>query len=91
MLYQEAMNVTDTMAETMLQVEGMTCTGCEQRIGTALHRVDGVGEVTADHATGQVAVRFDPRVTGPEAVRARITLAGFAVRDDGPADEDGRR
>jgi copper chaperone len=90
-LFQEAMNVTETMAETALQVEGMTCTGCERRIGTALRRVDGVREVTADHTTGEVAVRFDPRATGPDAVRERITLAGYTVRDDGPADTGGPR
>ncbi len=78
--------MADTMVETTLQVEGMTCTGCERRIGTALRRVDGVREVIADHVNGEVAVRFDPRATGPDAVRERITLAGYTVRDDGPVD-----
>jgi copper chaperone len=63
-----------------LQVDGMTCTGCEQRIGTALRRVDGVRDVTADHTSGRVLVRFDPETTAPDAVDKRITLAGFTVR-----------
>ncbi len=78
--------MAETMTKTTLQVEGMTCSGCEQRIGTALRRIDGVREVTADHTTGEVAVRFDPQTTGPDAVRERITMAGYTVRDDDPVD-----
>lgn len=83
--------MAETMTKTTLQVEGMTCSGCEQRIGTALRRIDGVREVTADHTTGEVAVRFDPRATVPDAVRMRIILAGYTVRDDDPADTTGPR
>ncbi len=48
-----------------LHVEGMTCSGCEQRLSKALRRVDGVREAAADHRTGEVRVRFDPSVTAP--------------------------
>lgn len=58
---------------------------------TALRRVDGVRDVTATHTTGEVEVRFDPRATGVDAVRERISLAGFTVRDDDPADGSGPR
>lgn len=61
-----------------LQVEGMSCTGCEQRIGNALRRVEGVREASADHATGQVRVRVGPGVE-PEALAERITAAGYTV------------
>lgn len=84
--------MTNPMAETMtLQVEGMTCMGCEQRVGTALRRVDGVRDVDADHRTGQVQVRFAPNTTGPDAVVERITLAGYAVRNDGLDRQGGAR
>lgn len=72
------------MAETViLYVDGMTCSGCEQRIGSALRRIDGVRDVTADHTSGLVQVRLDPQATGPDAVTDRITLAGFTVRSGG--------
>lgn len=76
------------MTQTMtLQVEGMMCTGCEQRIGTALRRIDGVRDVAADHTIGEVRVRFDPDATGRAAVLDRVALAGFEVRDeDAPGD-----
>lgn len=62
-----------------LQVEGMTCTGCEQRLGVALHRLEGVYEATANHRSGQVRIRFDPTVTGPEAFTERVVAAGYQV------------
>lgn len=71
------------MAENVtLQVEGMTCTGCEQRLGKALRRVDGVREATADHRTGQVRVRFDPAVTDRAALADQIHTAGYEVTGD---------
>jgi len=69
-----------TVAENVtLQVEGMTCTGCEQRLGNALRRVDGVREATVDHRTGQVPVRFDPAVTDRAA---QIDTVGYSVTGD---------
>ena len=68
------------MAENVtLQVEGMTCTGCEQRVVKVLRRMDGVREATADHRTGQVRVRFDPAVIDRAALAARIDTAGYQV------------
>lgn len=65
-----------------LQVEGMTCTGCEQRVGKVLRRMDGVREATADHRTGQVQVRFDPATIERAAMEAQIETAGYQVAGD---------
>ena len=65
-----------------LQVQGMSCSGCEQRIGTALRRLDGVMEATADHKAGEVRLRFDPTSTNQGAVVERIVLAGYTVEAD---------
>lgn len=71
------------MAENVtLQVEGMTCSGCEQRVGKVLRRLEGVREATADHRNGQVRVRFDPAVTDRAALVAQIDTAGYQVSGD---------
>jgi copper chaperone len=66
-----------------LQVAGMDCGACERRLQTVLGRLDGVDEVSADHATGQVRVRFDPSRVGAGALaaaaRERVGQAGFTV------------
>lgn len=73
---------------SILQVQGMSCAGCEQRIGTALRRLDGVVEATADHLTGEVRVRFDSSSTDRGAVLDRIVLAGYTVETDADTDTD---
>ena len=69
------------MSDLTLQVEGMTCTGCEQRLGVALRRLDGVREASANHQTGEVRVRFDADVTEEAAVKERVVVAGYEVVD----------
>lgn len=64
-----------------LQVEGMTCSGCERRVGIALRRGEGVSEATANHRTGEVRVRFDRTASGPDALVERIVTAGYEVSD----------
>lgn len=63
-----------------LQVEGLSCTGCEHRIGNTLRRVEGVREAAADHTTGRVRVRVGSGVA-PETLAAKITAAGYTVTD----------
>ena len=67
----------------VLQVAGMDCGACERRLQAVLGRLDGVGQVDADHATGQVRVRFDAaRADGAALARhaaQRIDQAGFEV------------
>lgn len=76
-------NNTDTSstagpALVTLQVEGMSCTGCEHRIGNTLRRVEGVREAGADHTTGRVRVRVGPGVN-PETLAEKIIAAGYTV------------
>jgi copper chaperone CopZ len=67
------------METLVLQVEGMTCTGCEQRVANVLRRVQGVREVSADHPTGRVEVRVGPELADREVLGERIEAAGYQV------------
>jgi len=67
------------MEQLELRVNGMTCTGCEQRIRRALALVDGVVRSTADHRAARVKVVFDPARTSARAVHTRIEQAGYEV------------
>ncbi len=66
----------------LLQVNGMSCTGCEERIVSALTRLDGVSHGEADHRRGEVRLRFDPNLVTPQAIRERIEFAGYDVAAD---------
>ena len=68
--------------QLVLDVNGMSCGGCEQRISTALARLEGVRRSSADHRSGRVRVAYDPAVTTARDVRERITEMGYAVAPD---------
>lgn len=65
------------MNHLSLEVTGMSCTGCEQRISAALDRLDGVGDVVADHRIGTVEVHYDPAVVEEAAITGRLADAGY--------------
>ena len=44
------------MKETIINVKGMVCGGCENRIKNAIGTVEGVKEVEASYETGIVKV-----------------------------------
>lgn len=62
-----------------LDVHGMDCPGCENRVQTALTRLEGVIRVDADHRTGRVTVRFDEARLSVDDVNERIRDAGYEV------------
>ena len=66
------------VAGTLL-VAGMTCSGCEHNVGTALRLVEGVLEAEADHASGETHVRYDPERTSLAALAEAVRAAGYSV------------
>jgi len=67
------------MKEIKIQVKGMSCSGCEQRIQKVLARVEGVVRSAADHQAEEVRVLFDPNRTSEEALRLSIEQAGYEL------------
>lgn len=62
----------------VLQVEGMDCAGCEQRLTAAVRRVEGVLVGAADHRAGVLDVQLTSAAAAA-AVTARVTQAGYTV------------
>ncbi|UIO99311.1 heavy-metal-associated domain-containing protein [Halobaculum sp. CBA1158] len=44
---------------TTMQIDGMTCGGCEANVVEALEGVDGVDEASADHEANEAVVEGD--------------------------------
>lgn len=61
-----------------LRVSGMDCEKCEQRIATAVSRLEGVRNVSAEHRSGQVRVLAVGAVSR-DAVARQITGAGYDI------------
>lgn len=65
--------------EKTLDVRGMDCTGCENRVQTALKRLEGVIRADADYRTGRVSVRFDEGRLSEDDVKERLRAGGYQV------------
>lgn len=66
------------MERHTLSVSGMSCTGCEQNVESALKQIDGVTRVTADHEGDTVEVVVEDDVTDDD-LHAAIEQAGYDV------------
>ena len=66
------------MKEIILNVEGMMCEGCENRIKNAVGTIDGVVDVSAKHDTGKVKVIARENVK-EEIVKEKIEDLDFTV------------
>ena len=65
-----------------LDVEGMTCASCVNRIERFLNKVEGVSEASVNLATERARVRFDgSRVARADLVSA-VEAAGYEVRPE---------
>ena len=67
------------MASINLNVEGITCGGCEKSIRNALLENNGVSEATASHETGIVAIEFDDSKIQADQLKKAIEEAGFDI------------
>lgn len=50
------------MKEIILNVKGMMCEGCENRVQNVLGNIDGVERVNADYKTGKVSISLNKEV-----------------------------
>jgi copper chaperone len=73
---------TSTMNFTVTGEQQIHCEGCEQRIGRALERLDGVQAVEASAQTQRIAVEADTAQTTPDQLRERLDLLGYEVTDE---------
>lgn len=68
------------MNKIIFKVEGMMCTGCENRIKTSISNIPGIKEVKADHVKKCVEVTADKKVT-MDSIKITIEDLGFEVID----------
>lgn len=69
------------MIETKINVKGMVCEGCERRVENSLNDIDGVLEVKADHATGEVIIKSNEEIS-KSIIRERIEDLDFELEEN---------
>lgn len=62
-----------------LQVNGMTCSGCESIIEVAVGRLNGVSSVDVNYSSKEAVISYDPEQTTEHNAIKTIEESGFAV------------
>lgn len=68
------------MANTVIHVEGMTCTHCKMSVEKALKTLDGVQGAAVNLEAKTVAIDFDPAVVSAENLKKTISNIGYEVK-----------
>jgi len=60
-----------------LNIEGMTCTGCENTIQNTINKFDGVYSAKADHVKGIAIVEIDSTKVDISKIEEAINQTGY--------------
>jgi len=67
-----------------LTIQGMSCTGCEQTIQTAVGSIKGITKVKAAFKEGKAFVEYLPEVADTAQMKEKITASGYVVTNIKP-------
>lgn len=68
--------------EVTLNVEGMTCDGCENAIKAGVESLEGIASVESSHEEGWTKVKYDKSATSVKEIEGKITDTGYAVKGE---------
>lgn len=66
-----------TTKQTTLNIEGMTCAACANRIEKGLSKLDGVSEATVNFALERATVTYEPEKATIDDMEAKIERLGY--------------
>jgi copper chaperone len=64
----------------ILNVEGMSCSHCENNVKKAVGTLDGVGSVAVDLKGKKVTIEFDPEKLSVDKIKDTIEDQGYDVK-----------
>ncbi|PYI50840.1 heavy metal translocating P-type ATPase [Paenibacillus flagellatus] len=65
--------------QTVLQITGMTCAACANRIEKGLSKLDGVSQASVNFALEQASVSYDPAKVDLEQLERKIQDLGYGT------------
>ena len=68
--------------EVTLNVEGMTCDGCENAINAGVEGLEGIASVESSHEEAWTKVKFDKNTTSVEDISGKIAETGYEVKGE---------
>ena len=70
------------MNKIILNVNGIACGGCENRIQNAIKNIEGVTNVIADHNNGKVTITLNKDVAKETLIEAIEDIGFEVVKED---------
>ncbi len=92
MRYNEVRDMNEKK-EANLQISGMTCAACANRVEKRLNKLDGVNKATVNFALESATVDFNPDEVNVNEMKSTITKLGYKLEvkpDDQDASTDHR-
>lgn len=68
------------MANSILDVKGMSCSHCEHSVKTSVGSLTGVSDVKVELKTGKVNVEYDPAKVDIKTIEDTIEDQGYEVK-----------
>ena len=68
------------MKKIILNIEGIECSGCENRIQNAVSKIEGIENVIANHEDVTLIINAKENVNENE-IKEKIEDLGFMVKD----------
>lgn len=71
--------MSNEMKETSIQITGMTCAACANRIEKGLKKIDGVEEANVNLALEKSIIKYDPQKVSEQDFETKIEALGYGV------------
>ncbi|KAA0763158.1 heavy metal translocating P-type ATPase [Bacillus sp. SH5-2] len=68
--------------EANLQISGMTCAACANRIEKGLKKVEGVHDANVNFALEKTKIMYDPQKTNPQHFKEKVEALGYGIVSD---------
>ncbi|KWU53319.1 ATPase P [Bacillus mycoides] len=68
--------------EANLQISGMTCAACANRIEKGLKKVEGVHDANVNFALEKTKIMYDPAKTNPQYFKEKVESLGYGIVSD---------
>jgi uncharacterized protein len=72
--------MTTKIANISLQIDGMTCVSCENRIENALRKTKGIQDVKASYADSRASITYDANVIDQASIENIIESLDYQVK-----------
>lgn len=73
---------TKNVLKSVINVEGMTCEGCESAIQNNLSKMSGVVSIKASHTAQEVVIEYDAGLISLEKLQDEIKVTGYKIIED---------